>query len=283
MNPSYRGKVRDVYELGDKLLLCSTDRVSAFDVVFREEVPGKGRVLNSISLLWFDFFNQIPSHIISGDENNFPAPFSSDSYFKGRSVLVHKCKRIDFECVVRGYVSGSAYKEYKKTGTIAGLSYPAGMLESEKLPEAIFTPATKNDSGHDENISELEMEKLVGKKLFEELKQKSIYLYTEAAKKVETAGLILCDTKFEFGILEDKVLLIDEALTPDSSRYWEVSSYRTGISPPSYDKQILRNYLETLSWDKNPPPPPLPEELIQTLQKQYLNLEEKIRICLSEK
>lgn len=282
MTPSYKGKVRDVYDLGDKLLLCSSDRVSAFDVVFSELIHQKGIILNTISNLWFQYFKEIPNHIVETESSRFPEPFQKKE-FAHRSVLVHKCQRIDYECVVRGYISGSAYKEYKRYGTIAGKSYPAGMKESEKLPEPIFTPAVKNDTGHDENISEEEMEKRVGRELFQQLKSTSIQIYSEASKRLENNGLILCDTKFEFGFLNGKLVLIDELLTPDSSRYWSKETYSVGISPPSLDKQILRNYLETLDWDKNPPAPKLPEQIIEKMVEKYKELENKIKSCILEK
>jgi phosphoribosylaminoimidazole-succinocarboxamide synthase len=261
IKPSYIGKVRDVYDLGSELILVSTDRISAFDVVFNEIIFEKGILLNQVSLSWFNFFSEIPNHIIESDFNKFPEPFSTEPWLKGRSILVKKCKRIDYECVVRGYLSGSAYKEYSNTGQIAFESYPSGWKESCKLPQPIFTPARKNDSGHDENISEETMKEEIGSKLFNKLKEFSLEIYTKASKIVESEGLILCDTKFEFGLDEKgDVILIDELLTPDSSRYWDKNTYREGISPPSLDKQILRNYLETLTWDKEPPPPPLPNK-----------------------
>jgi len=283
MKPDYIGKVRDVYDLGEYLLLCSTDRVSAFDVVFKEPVPEKGKILNSISNLWFGHFKNIKNHIAEKDWKKFPNEFSKDSYFDGRSVLVRKCKRIDFECVVRGYLSGSGYKEYKQTGKVAFKEIEPGLLESSKLSEPIFTPAIKKDSGHDENISEIEMENSTGSEIFNFLKNTSIQIYTEAAKKISSGGLILADTKFEFGFLNGEIVLIDELLTPDSSRYWELETYRTGISPPSFDKQILRNYLEKIGWDKNPPPPNLPENLINELSEKYKKLESILKTCLLEK
>ncbi len=283
MKPDYVGKVRDVYDLGDKLLLSSSDRISAFDVVFGEKVAGKGKVLNSISNLWFGHFKNIKNHILETDSKNFPKEFAKDPYFEGRSVLVKKCKRIDFECVVRGYLSGSGYKEYKSTGKVAFREIEKGLLESSKLSEPLFTPAIKKDTGHDENTSETEMENSLGKEIFSFLKNTSIQIYSEAEKLVEKKGLILADTKFEFGILNDEILLIDELLTPDSSRYWEKENYSVGISPPSFDKQILRNYLESTGWNKNPPPPALPEKIINELSNKYKKLESILQSCLSEK
>lgn len=280
---SYRGKVRDVYDLGYSLILCSTDRVSAFDCVFKELIPGKGIILNNVSNLWFNYFKDIPNHILETDSSRFPGEFSTLPEIQNRSVLVKKCQRIDYECVVRGYLSGSAYKEYKSEGKIAGVSISRKYRESEKLDEPLFTPAVKNDSGHDENISEEEMKNRTGEELFNKLKSYSMELYTKAREKMETEGLILCDTKFEFGIYNGQVILIDELLTPDSSRYWDAETYAMDSSPPSFDKQILRNYLESTKWDKNPPPPKLPHNLIEQLIKKYIELEHRIIKCLSVK
>jgi phosphoribosylaminoimidazole-succinocarboxamide synthase len=283
MKVAYKGKVRDVYDLGEYLILSSTDRISAFDCVFEETVPDKGKILNYISLLWFNFFKDIPNQIVETDYTKYPGIYNSQEELKDRSVLVKKCKRIDYECVVRGYLSGSAYKEYKSTGQIAGVTVSRKYAESEELSEPLFTPAVKNDSGHDENISEAELKNRVGVELFQKLKDYSLTLYTKGRDKVKTEGLILCDTKFEFGFDEEKVILIDELLTPDSSRYWDINTYATGISPPSYDKQILRNYLEKIEWNKNPPPPKLPDSIIKELIFKYKELQEKITKCLSEK
>ncbi|WP_411824913.1 phosphoribosylaminoimidazolesuccinocarboxamide synthase [Leptospira sp. 'Mane'] len=283
MEPSYRGKVRDVYDLGDKLILCASDRISAFDVVFNEPVADKGKILNRISTAWFHYFSHFKNHLLETDLNKFPEPFASKPEFDGRSILVKKTKRIDYECVVRGYISGSAYKEYKSSGTVAFLPYPKGLSESEKFAEPIFTPARKNDEGHDENISEETMKNEIGTELFFQLKNTSLALFTEAHNKMKTQGIVLCDTKFEFGILDDKPILIDELLTPDSSRYWDADSYAVGTTPASFDKQILRNWLENTGWDKNPPPPRLPDSLIAELKEKYLLLEEKINLCLSQK
>ncbi|AXR68179.1 phosphoribosylaminoimidazolesuccinocarboxamide synthase [Leptospira mayottensis] len=281
--PTYRGKVRDIYDLGDKLILSSSDRISAFDVVFPQTVPNKGKVLNRISTSWFEFFKNVPNHILETDVRNFPFPFRSREELEGRSVLVKKCKRIDYECVVRGYIAGSGWKEYRSEGTLAGVKLPSGLKESAKLPEPVFTPAVKNDQGHDENISEKEMENRIGKELFGILKEKSISIFLRASEVVDSAGIILCDTKFEFGILDGQVILIDELLTPDSSRYWSADTYSVGISPPSLDKQILRNYLEATSWNKMPPAPGLPAELIQELREKYQKIEDLILSCISQK
>jgi len=281
--PSYKGKVRDVYDLGESLVLCASDRISAFDVVFQEPVPDKGKILTRISTKWFQYFLEFKNHLITDQIEFFPEPFKNHPAFAGRSVLVKKTKRIDFECVVRGYISGSAFKEYKSTGQVAFVDYPKGMLESEQFAEPIFTPARKNDSGHDENISELTMKKEIGEELFYQLKETSISLYTKAHTQMKKQGILLCDTKFEFGILNGEPILIDEILTPDSSRYWEEKDYRIGSSPASLDKQILRNWLEETGWNKTPPPPKLSESLISELRTKYLELEEKINTCLSLK
>lgn len=279
MQITYKGKVRDVYDLGDKLFISSSDRISAFDVVFDELISGKGVILNSISNLWFNYFKEIPNHILETEIANFPKEFQKEE-FRDRSILVKKCKRVDFECVVRGYISGSAFKEYKEHGTIAKKKISEQYKESEKLPEPIFTPAVKNDTGHDENISEDELKSRVGSELFLKLKNYSLEIYTKAHDKLINQGLVICDTKFEFGFDNDKLILIDELLTPDSSRYWDLDSYKTGISPPSLDKQILRNYLETLTWDKNPPAPKLPSDIIEKVLHKYKELQERIKKCL---
>ncbi len=279
MQITYKGKVRDVYDLGDKLFITSSDRISAFDVVFDELVTGKGILLNSISNLWFNYFKEIPNHILETVLSNFPKEFQKEE-FRDRSILVKKCKRVDYECVVRGYISGSAFKEYKEHGTIAKKKISEAYKESEKLPEPIFTPAVKNDTGHDENISEEELKSRVGEELFLKLKNYSLEIYTKAHDKLKNQGLILCDTKFEFGFDNEKLILIDELLTPDSSRYWDMDSYQTGISPPSLDKQILRNYLETLDWNKNPPAPKLPLDIIEKVLHKYKELQERIKKCL---
>ncbi|PJZ45410.1 phosphoribosylaminoimidazolesuccinocarboxamide synthase [Leptospira brenneri] len=282
-SPNYKGKVRDVYDLGDSLLLVATDRISAFDVVFTEPVSDKGKILTRISTAWFRHFPEIKNHLITDDVSKFPAPFQNAESLRDRSVLVKKAKRIDFECVVRGYLTGSAWKEYKADGTIAHVPYPKGILESYKFETPIFTPARKNDSGHDENVSESTMEAEVGKEIFAELKKLSLHLYNKAHELMAKQGILLCDTKFEFGLVDGKPILIDEILTPDSSRYWDASTYELGKTPASFDKQILRNWLESTDWDKNPPPPALPESLILELRKKYLELEDKITLCLSQK
>ncbi|MCC5814844.1 MAG: phosphoribosylaminoimidazolesuccinocarboxamide synthase [Leptospira sp.] len=283
LKPNYQGKVRDIFNLDDSLVMVSSDRISAFDVVFKETIPEKGKILNRMSINWFGFFPEIPNHIIETDHKKFPAPFNQEEYLEGRSILVKKCKRIDYECVVRGYISGSAFQEYKTTGKVAGISYPEGMLESSQFAEPIFTPARKNDQGHDENISEAQLLDEVGESVYSELKSKSLFLYKKAHDHLENYGIILADTKFEFGVWENEIILIDELLTPDSSRYWSKDSYVLGKTPPSMDKQILRNYLLTLDWDKSPPPPQLPQSIQIEIKEKYLELEKKVNQCILQK
>lgn len=279
LKPDYTGKVRDVYGYGESLVMVSTDRISAFDCVFNELIPEKGKILNRISNLWFSSFPEIENHILETDWKKFPEPFRLPE-FSERAVLVRKCKRIDYECVVRGYISGSLYKEYKSSGTLGFSPATRNYSESEKLDNPMFTPAIKNDSGHDENISENTLKDKIGSDLYNILKEKSIFLYESARKKLESSGIILCDTKFEFGIYDNRVVLIDELLTPDSSRYWDANEYRVGISPPSFDKQILRNYLEQSGWNKEPPPPSLPRTVIENILNKYKEIEQKIRQCI---
>jgi phosphoribosylaminoimidazole-succinocarboxamide synthase len=276
--PNYIGKVRDVYDIGDSLLVSSTDRISAFDCVFLERIPEKGKILNRISNRWFHTFSNVPNHLLETDYKKFPPPFQEEE-FNERAVLVRKCKRIDYECVVRGYIAGSLWKEYKSNHTLHFEKTDLNLVESQKLPYSLFTPAIKKDTGHDENISEKELKEEIGKELFQKLKTTSIFLYEEACKRLAKVGIILCDTKFEFGIYKNELLLIDEILTPDSSRYWDSETYREGISPPSYDKQILRDYLESIGWNKEPPTPKLPQELIEKIINKYKEIEAKIILC----
>ncbi|RMH56349.1 MAG: phosphoribosylaminoimidazolesuccinocarboxamide synthase [Candidatus Hydrogenedentota bacterium] len=273
--PDYRGKVRDIYDLGDKLLLVASDRISAFDVVFEEPVPEKGRILTGISAFWFSSDSPIgdivPNHLLETEVARFPAPFNEAvQSLDGRSMLVKKARRVDFECVVRGYISGSAWREYARCGTVNGMPLPQGLRESERLPEPIFTPATKAESGHDENVSFDRMAEDIGEDLAKRLRDISLSLYEAAAEYVAKAGLLLADTKFEFGIDEKgEILLIDEALTPDSSRYWFQDRYEIGRPQFALDKQYLRDYLETLDWNKQPPPPRLPSSVIENTAERY--------------
>ncbi len=270
-----RGKVRDIYDLGDRLLLVATDRLSAFDVVMREPIPGKGIVLNSLSEFWFDQTKGVvPNHFLTSDLSSLSSEASSISneqleILNGRAMIVRKAKRVDIECVVRGYLAGSGWTEYRKSGVCVGHQLPPGLVESSKLPEPIFTPSTKAETGHDMNISKAEMSNLVGEELTRTLEDVSLRLYSAAARRCEARGIILADTKFEFGILDDSVILIDEALTPDSSRFWPADQYVPGGAQPSFDKQYVRDYLDSTGWDHEPPPPTLPEEVIARTAEKY--------------
>ena len=269
LSPSARGKVRDIYDLGDKLLIVATDRLSAFDVILPTPIPDKGRVLTQLSLFWFDLLKDvIPHHVISATE--FPGPFDKfRDELAGRSMLVEKTKPLPIECVVRGYVSGSGWKDYCATGKICGMGLPNGLLESGRLPEPIFTPATKAVSGHDENISFEQAEKLIGQELAGKVRAVSLELYRRAAAHAEPRGIIVADTKFEFGLLNDKLIWIDEALTPDSSRFWPAAYYTPGGPQASFDKQFVRDYLERMRWPKTPPGPELPPEVVEATREKY--------------
>lgn len=271
----HRGKVRDLYDLADRLLIVSTDRISAFDYVLPNGIPYKGRVLTALSEFWFDYTNSIvDNHLISTDVAAYPDNVRAyaDS-IEGRSMLVHKANRIDVECVVRGYIAGSAWAEYKKDGTVCGARLPEGLQESDRLPELIFTPATKAEYGeHDENISIAQMEGIVGVELANRVIQTSVALFEAASERAEKVGLILCDTKFEFGLLGEKLILIDEVFTPDSSRFWPKDEYEPGRSQRSFDKQYVRDYLNEIGWNKQPPVPELPEAVVQKTSEKYLDV-----------
>jgi phosphoribosylaminoimidazole-succinocarboxamide synthase len=273
-----KGKVRDVYDLDDKLLLIVTDRISAFDFVLHEPIPNKGICLTQISKFWFDFFKDtVPSHIISSDVKDFPEeirPYSD--ILNGRSMLVKKAKVFPIECIVRGYISGSAWKSYQKDRTVCGIKPPAGLKESDKFDEPLFTPSTKADSGHDINISFNEMKKLIGKKDAEKLREFSLKMYKKGSEFARKKGIIIADTKFEFGKIGDQVIVVDEVLTPDSSRFWPADLYEPGKSQPSFDKQYVRDYLSSTDWDKNSTPPHLPVEVIAETQHKYQEAYEKI-------
>lgn len=273
-----RGKVRDVYDLGDELLIISTDRISCFDVVLPCGIPNKGNVLTGLSCFWFDFLKDIiPNHFISANVNQFPDELKKYSdQLTGRSMLVKKTKPIVVECVVRGYLSGSGWKEYKTRQSICGIQLPAGLVESDKLPEIIFTPSTKEDKGHDVNVDQGYVERLLGRDVADKLKKVSIAIYKKAHDYALTKGIIIADTKFEFGIFNGEMIIIDEVLTPDSSRFWPKDEYKPGIPQPSFDKQFVRDYLEGLVWDKTPPAPGLPEEIIQKTSQKYLDAYRKI-------
>jgi phosphoribosylaminoimidazole-succinocarboxamide synthase len=265
-----RGKVRDTFDLGDRLLMVATDRVSAFDVIMPNGIAGKGLILTQMSRWWFQRTAEIcPNHIDT--TGTWPAEVADrEAEWEPRSMLVRKAQRVDIECVVRGYLAGSGWKEYQKSGTLAGLPLPAGLVESDRLPEPQFTPSTKNDTGHDENISIEQMKDLVGEEVTNDLQRLSLALYSSAAATALERGVILADTKLEFGFIDGRLHLIDECFTPDSSRYWDAETYRPGISQPSMDKQFLRDWLETLSWNKQPPAPQLPDDVIAGTRDRYL-------------
>lgn len=269
----HRGKVRDVYQVNEsQFLLVATDRISAFDCVMPTPIPNKGIVLTQLSKFWFGKLGHLTAHhLITADFNEMPDAIRQHEELRGRSTLVKKTKVFPVECVVRGYIAGSGWKDYKKTGEICGHKLPEGLKEADRLPQPIFTPATKAAAGHDENISEAEFTEIVGEETAKHLISTSLKLYSEAAEYALTRRIVLADTKFEFGLDEDgNILLIDEILTPDSSRFWSVENYQTGQSPPSFDKQFVRDYLETLDWDKQPPAPALPENIIEATTARYL-------------
>jgi phosphoribosylaminoimidazole-succinocarboxamide synthase len=269
ISPAARGKVRDIYDLGDKLLIVATDRLSAFDVVMPTPIPDKGKVLTQLSLFWFELLKDvIPNHVLSATE--FPAPFDAfREQLTGRSMLVRKTQPLPIECVVRGYLSGSGWKEYKATGKVCGIALPSGLRESDKLPEPIFTPATKATTGHDENISFERAAGLIGAPLAEKVRAVSLEIYNRAAACAAPRGVLLADTKFEFGLLNENLIWIDEALTPDSSRFWPAAHYNPGGPQPSFDKQFVRDYLERIRWPKTPPGPDLPPDVVAATRAKY--------------
>jgi len=270
-----RGKVRDIYDLDDKLLILSTDRISAFDVILPDPIPDKGRVLNGLSLFWMERTRHlVPNHLVTAEVAEYPDPCrKAADLLEGRSVLVKRAEVFPVECVVRGYVIGSGWKEYQTSGKICGITLPRGLKQAEKLPEPIFTPSTKAEIGaHDENISFDRVVDLLGREIAVWLRDKSIELYLYGSQWAEERGIIIADTKFEFGLVDGLPTLVDEILTPDSSRFWPLENYRTGISPPSLDKQFLRDYLESIHWDKKPPAPSLPQEIISGTREKYLQI-----------
>jgi phosphoribosylaminoimidazole-succinocarboxamide synthase len=275
--PCRRGKVRDIYDLGDKLVIVATDRISAFDWVLPTPIPDKGRVLTGMTLFWLDFL-KVPNHLISTDLSAMGAVFASQKdVLAGRSMLVRKTQVVPVECVVRGYLAGSGWKEYRQHGTVCGLRLPARMKESQALPEPIFTPATKEESGHDENISFERMIDITGQSTAEELRRRSLEVYSRARDYARGKGILIADTKFEWGRLPTgELILIDEVLTPDSSRFWPVDQYRPGSSPPSFDKQFVRDWLETTGWDKNSPPPELPAQVVEKTRQKYLEAYQRL-------
>jgi phosphoribosylaminoimidazole-succinocarboxamide synthase len=266
------GKVRDVYDLSNKLLIVSTDRISCFDVILPSGIPDKGRILTTISCFWFDFIKDIiPIHFITADVDSYPKELKKyKGILVGRSMLVKKASPIPIECVVRGYLSGSGWKEYKQTQSICGIKLPSGLKESDKLPRPIFTPATKEDKGHDINVTQEYVKKKIGSDATSKLQDISLAIYEKASRYAQDRGIIIADTKFEFGIYNNEIILIDEVLTPDSSRFWPKDQYSPGRSQPSFDKQFVRDYLESLDWDKTPPAPQLPQDIISKTSQKYL-------------
>jgi len=264
-----RGKVRDIYDLDDKFLIVATDRISAFDVVLPSGIPQKGRVLTALSLFWFDFCQDVIANHLIPLRLTF-LPEHERRLLEGRAMLVKKATPIPVECIVRGYLSGSAWKEYQSEGTVSGIKLPPGLQEAEKLQEPTFTPSTKAETGHDINVTFDELQNLVGVELALKLRQASLEIYLKALPYAEERGIIIADTKFEFGIYQGEVILIDELLTPDSSRFWSKEEYEPGKSQPSFDKQFVRDYLESIKWDKNPPAPKLPPEVIEETSRKYL-------------
>ena len=272
--PIKTGKIRSIYDLGDKFLFVASDRISAYDSILPNPVPDKGKVLSQLSKFWFGFLKDVvENHFISDNIEDYPEEFKPfKDILEGRSMLVMKADVIPIECVVRGYISGSAWVEYQKQGTVNDEPMPEGLQESDKLMKPIFTPSTKAESGHDENISFKKMVNIIGKELSEELKEKSLAVYCKARDYLETKGIILADTKFEFGLSNGQVHLIDEVLTPDSSRFWPKAGYKPGKGQESYDKQFVRDYLNQIKWDRNPPAPSLPEEIISKTRQKYLEI-----------
>jgi phosphoribosylaminoimidazole-succinocarboxamide synthase len=267
-----RGKVRDIYDLGEHLLIVATDRLSAFDVVLPTPIPDKGKVLTQMSAFWFDHFkDSVPNHVVSTDAGDYPKsvhPFRDQ--LEGRSMLVKRAKVFPVECVARGYLTGSGLKDYNKTGSICGIPLPAGLRESDRLPQPIFTPSTKSEKGHDENISEEQAGKIVGQDNIRRLKELTLSLYGGGVEYALTRGIIICDTKFEFGLIDGKITIVDEMLTPDSSRFWPGDRYSPGQPQPSFDKQFVRDYLENIGWNKQPPAPELPDDIVQATSAKYV-------------
>ena len=273
--PRRQGKVRDVYDLGDRLVIVATDRISAFDWVLPTPIPDKGRVLTALTLFWLRWLN-VPNHLLSADSNDFPPEFRGLA-FAGRTMLVRKTDVVPVECVVRGYLAGSGWKDYRRTGVVGGVALPAGLRECDVLPEPIFSPATKAETGHDENISFEQMATAIGHDTADELRAKSLEVYRRAAKYARGRGVLIADTKFEWGRLPTgELILIDEVLTPDSSRFWPGDGYRPGQGQPSFDKQFVRDWLESTTWDKNSPPPELPAEVVEKTRQKYLEAVERL-------
>ena len=265
-----RGKVRDVYDLSDNFLFVATDRISAFDVVLSPGIPDKGRVLTQISNFWFSRFKDVENHLVETRFARFPAEVRAHDELRGRSVIVKKCEVIPIECVARGYLAGSGLKEYVETGKVCGITLEKGLTTASRLSRPIFTPATKEETGHDQNISFEKMSEMIGADLAAQLRDLTLKIYSRSAELALTRGIIIADTKFEFGLMKGRVIWIDEALTPDSSRFWPAGQYTIGRNPPSYDKQFVRDWLETTGWDKTPPAPELPAEVVARTREKYL-------------
>jgi phosphoribosylaminoimidazole-succinocarboxamide synthase len=271
------GKVRDIFALGDYLLLVASDRISAFDCILPTAIPRKGEVLTRLSTFWFSQFDFLPNHLVATEVLDFPhelRPFQAQ--LQGRSMLVKRAVPLPVECVVRGYLAGSGWKEYQQSRSVCGIPLPAGLDQASRLPETLFTPSTKAVSGHDENISWDECRRLLGDTVAEQVREYSVRIYELASARAAEKGIIIADTKFEFGLLDGKVILIDECLTPDSSRFWPMAGYAVGMSPPSFDKQFVRDYLETLAWDKQPPAPALPEAIVTRTEAKYIEAYERL-------
>jgi len=270
LEPDFAGKVRDIFDLDDKLLIVTSDRISAYDSILPQPIPGKGILLNQVTLGWYDHFkNTLKTHFITEDVSEFPAPFNGHRELAGRSMLVTKADRFDVECVVRGYITGSGWKEYQRDGMVCGIELPEGLVESQQLSEPIFTPATKADTGHDENISFETMCEIIPLEYAERLRDISIDIYMSGLEYARSKGIILADTKFEFGLIDGEITIIDEMLSPDSSRFWPAAEYEAGRSQNSFDKQYIRNYLDEIGWDHNPPPPDLTDEVINKSFDRY--------------
>ena len=271
-----QGKVRDIYDLGSHFLMVATDRISAFDWILPTIIPDKGRILTLISKFWFEHL-RVPNHLISTDVSKIDVPAGLDrSWLEGRSMIVRKCRVVPIECVVRGYLVGSGWKDYQATGNVSGITLPAGLRNCERFRQPIFTPATKAESGHDQNISFNEMVEAVGTDVASSLRERSIDIYQRASEHALSRGIILADTKFEFGWHGDEILLIDEVLTPDSSRFWPADDYQPGRNQPSFDKQFVREYLESTTWDKNSEPPPLPADVVANTRRKYIEAFERL-------
>jgi len=273
LKPDRTGKVREIFDLGQELMIVATDRISAYDVVMDQDVPGRGCVLTVMTMAWLDYFNEIPNHLVTAEADLSPAPFRDlRSELSGRAMLVRKAEPFPVECIARGYITGSGWRSYQKDGTICGHALPEGLLKSQQLPRALFTPSTKAETGHDENIDLAQTREIIGEEATSELQDLTLDLYTRAAAYAKAGGVLIADTKFEFGLIDGQITLIDEVLTPDSSRFWPAAEHVPGEEPPSWDKQILRNHLDTLDWDQTYPPPALPDEILDHTSRRYLEV-----------